>query len=189
MQCDVVMDLLRGELHVDILSDSTKLSRNKRDCTCTSIRKYCTIQYPSNGHVNWTEQQKFQPLRLLSRVPPSRAAYHSGGGGPPPPRGLPLRRRRPAPFPMASSFSLDFRAAVLGKQTEKERRWLESSLSSPDSVESRRRSPPPRAPTPVAFPSVVLESALPRSPAASGWSFLAEMPKARPSSRWTVASR
>lgn len=36
----------------------------------------------------------------------------------------------------SSSSDLDFRAAVLGRKSEKERRWCESTISSPDSVES-----------------------------------------------------
>lgn len=56
----------------------------------------------------------------------------------------------------SSSSDLDFRAAVLGRKSEKERRWCESTISSPDSVESRRRLLPP-LPAPLepqgSFPS------------------------------------
>lgn len=61
-----------------------------------------------------------------------------------------------SPSPLAhvpsdsSSSLLDFWAVVLGKRSKKERRWCESSLSSPDSTQLRS-SPPPRHSSPPLF--------------------------------------
>lgn len=48
-----------------------------------------------------------------------------------------------------SPSDLDFRAALLGKRSEKERRWCSSPLSSPTSEESRCRSLSPRSSSPL----------------------------------------